>query len=238
MFQGYRCWLAATLHLSDSNPPHLFFLCMGILLSISLIATLLSLSLSYPSSLFFGTHERLERADSWPWNNFPLFILSLFCFYTLWLLTTGFLLRRNFFSLSPFYFRSIFLFKVFIHFDFILHSSLFLIFFSPPSPSLFSPAAPCNANTTCSEGKWIIEAAAAIPSAQKWAAEEGRMEGREERGWINEMERIDLYRRRGGRCSGCEESEKCGFVYNVSAFLTAGWKRCKNVIRDDDLSGI
>lgn len=46
-------------------------------------------------------------------------------------------------------------------------------------PSLFSPAAPCNANTTCSEGKWIIEAAAAVLCMQKWAAEEGRREGRE-----------------------------------------------------------
>lgn len=61
-----------------------------------------------------------------------------------------------------------------------LHPSFLLVFNLSSSPSLFSPAAPCNANTTCSEGKWIIEAAAAVPSVQKWAAEEGRRERREE----------------------------------------------------------
>lgn len=34
-----------------------------------------------------------------------------------------------------------------------LHSSFFLVFNLSSSASLFSPAAPCNANTTCSEGK-------------------------------------------------------------------------------------
>ena len=34
-----------------------------------------------------------------------------------------------------------------------LHSSFSLVFNLTSSPSLFSPAAPCNANTTCSEGK-------------------------------------------------------------------------------------
>lgn len=34
-----------------------------------------------------------------------------------------------------------------------VHSSCLLVFNLSSSPSLFSPAAPCNANTTCSEGK-------------------------------------------------------------------------------------
>lgn len=95
------------------------------------------------------------------------FSLSCFLFFsTSWLLTTGFFLSYTFFTLS------FFLCIQSLH-PFQLHSSFFHVFNLSSSPSLFSPAAPCNANTTCSEGKWIIEAAAAIPSVQKWAAEEG-----------------------------------------------------------------
>lgn len=90
-----------------------------------------------------------------------------------------------------------------------LHSSFFLVFNLSSSASLFSPEAPCNANTTCSEGKWIIEATAAIPSVQKWAAEEGMREGRD--GWGNEGERDGEGRfvSTNTGSAGCKESVVC-----------------------------
>lgn len=95
---------------------------------------------------------------------------SLFCFFVFFhIMITH---NRLFPQLHFFFTLSFFLCIQSLH-PFQLHSSFFHVFNLSSSPSLFSPAAPCNANTTCSEGKWIIEAAAAIPSVQKWAAEEG-----------------------------------------------------------------
>lgn len=74
--------------------------------------------------------------------------------------------------LSP---RTSFVFQVFVHFDSILHSFLFLIFLPRPLP--FLPAAPYNANKTCSEGKWIIEATAACHSLCAEVGQRGRGEG-------------------------------------------------------------
>lgn len=57
------------------------------------------------------------------------FSLSCFLFFsTSWLLTTGFFLSYTFFL----HFHSFSVFKVFIHFSFIPHSSMFLIFLPHP----------------------------------------------------------------------------------------------------------
>lgn len=115
-------------------------------------------------------------------------IFSLFCYSTSPPLT-AFFFHADFPLFSPFFpspYHSVHR----LH-PFQVHSSCFLVFNLASSPSPFSPAAPCNANTTCSEGKWIIETTAAIPSVHNWAAEEGRRERMKEWVRMKEMLRLD-----------------------------------------------
>lgn len=97
-----------------------------------------------------------------------------------------------------------------------LHSSFLLVFNLSSSPSLFSPAAPYNANTTCSEGSELLKPLLLFPLCRSGPQRKDGGSEREGRGWMKEMERIDLLERRDGwGVSGCKDADESNFVYIV-----------------------
>lgn len=112
------------------------------------------------------------------------YLCLLFYFPTMCLLTMGFLLHSTF----PFTF---FVFKVFIHFDFILHSFLFLIFLPLPLfPRLQHPA---MLTQPVLRGSELLKPLLPFPlcTSGPQRKEQGKG-GKEEEKSKREMERMDL----------------------------------------------
>ena len=140
----------------------------------------------------------------------PFFPLPL-CFSASWLLTTGLSPLLYFFLFG---FRSIFLFKVFIHFEFILHASLFLIFL--PRPLCSRLQRPAMQTQPVLRGSELLKPLLPVPPCssglqRKEAGSGGREEwGEDERNGENRF-----VRRKAGWGSGCKDAEKCNCVYTL-----------------------
>lgn len=139
-----------------------------------------SSSLFHYLTLFHLLRHTHGTRKSWlvPLKQSPPGFLSLFWFFPIMITHNG----RSLLLYFVFYFHSVFLFKVFIHFDFILHSSLFLIFL--PRPLYSRLQHPAMQTQPVLRGSELLKLLLPFPLCRSGPQrKEGGNGGRNEGGW-------------------------------------------------------